>query len=144
MLATSCASFMSEPLCLFPPLCKLSYAGKAAARPQNLTHSSQVVQGSGCETPPLLCRQSRQYEGLTSETATLPSGHRGGGRGSPVRAHQEWDVAWGVRNNMIVSPGDEQQCCINVLRHGSWQHGETAISSGIQACLGLACSPQEL
>lgn len=40
-------------------------------------------------------------------------------------------------------PGDEQDHFVNVLKCGPQQGGETAFSSGLQACLGLVCSPQE-
>lgn len=80
-----------------------------------LSHGSQVVQGSGCKTIVLLWRQSLQDEGLTSEKATLPPGRRRGQhwRDSTVRAHREreskeQDVPQGVRNDVIVCPGDEQ------------------------------------
>lgn len=49
----------------------------------------------------------------------------------------------GAKNNMIIFPGDEQEHCVNILRCGSQQCEETAFSSGLQACLGLVCSPQE-
>lgn len=80
-----------------------------------LSHSGQVVQGSGCKTTVLLWRQSLQDEGLTSEMAALPPGHRRGQhwRDSTVRAHREpeskeRDVPQGVWNGVIVCRGDEQ------------------------------------
>lgn len=36
-----------------------------------------------------------------------------------------------------------QEYCVNVLRHGGQQRGETAFSNRLQTWLGLVCSPQE-
>lgn len=134
-VATSCVSFISEPPCLFPPLCELSYTERAAARPQP-QRSSGTGQCLKNHSTPLQTRL--KDEGLSSEMATLSPGHGGGGRDSTERPHQEpgsrqqeWDVPRGARNNVIVSLGDKGEQCVHALRHGSQQRGETAFCSGL-------------
>lgn len=150
MLATGCASFISEPLSLFSPLCKLSYSescNKTLTWQEGCCTASDVVVKCCCRVV-----FANHYYSLADRVCQLkdwlwrwlhfmwPQGRKQGQQceSTPgIRSRNSmnlmvWGTAWLYPQEMSKGLG-----------HWPQQRGETAFSRGLQACLGLVWSPQK-
>lgn len=135
-------------LCLFSPLCKLSYTESC---------SKTLMWWEGCCTVPatvvkcccrvvlpksllLLSTESLTAEGLTSEMTELYVA-TGEEAGTALWEHirnqeQKQHEPQGVRNDVIVAPGDEQRT--RTLPTATWRN---SIFQGAASLLGLGLVP---
>lgn len=143
MLATGCASFISEPLSLFSPLCKLSYSescNKTLTWQEGCCTASDVVVKCCCRVV-----LANHYYSLADRVCQLKDWlwrwlhfmWQGEEAGTAVWEHtrnqkQEQHEPHGVRNSLIVSSGDEQRT--RTLATATWRN---SIFQGATSLLGL-------